>query len=133
MKTIIAGGRDINNMNHLKEALDKSGWRMGISEVVCGKASGVDAMGEAWANQHKIHVEPFPADWDNLDAPGAIIRTGRNGKKYNAKAGNDRNVKMAEYADALLLIWNGKSKGSADMLREAKKAGLRIYQHIVPV
>jgi hypothetical protein len=34
---------------------------------------------------------------------------------------------MANYADALVLIWNGSSKGSADMLRKATEKGLPCY------
>jgi hypothetical protein len=38
---------------------------------------------------------------------------------------------MAEYADALILVWDGKSRGSASMKREMEKLGKPIYEVIV--
>ena len=43
-------------------------------------------------------------------------------------AGHVRNKKMAEYGDALLLIWDGKSKGSANMKKEMQKLNKPIYE-----
>ncbi len=34
---------------------------------------------------------------------------------------------MAEYADALLAIWNGKSKGTANMIKNAEKQGITVH------
>lgn len=61
-----------------------------------------------------IHVEPFPY-------PDGYGRAG----------GPIRNAKMAEYGDALLLIWDGKSRGSQSMLREATKRKLRVQTYMV--
>jgi hypothetical protein len=33
---------------------------------------------------------------------------------------------MAQYADALIAFWDGKSKGTKNMIDEAKKQGLII-------
>ncbi|MFD1444284.1 hypothetical protein [Thermoactinomyces vulgaris] len=58
---------------------------------------------------HKI--ARYPAEW----------------KKYGKKAGPLRNAKMAENADALVAFWDGKSRGTKDMIETAKRRGLRIY------
>jgi hypothetical protein len=34
---------------------------------------------------------------------------------------------MAEYADALIAIWDGESRGTKNMIEEATKRGLRVY------
>jgi hypothetical protein len=115
MKTIIAGSRDITDTNTLLLAIADSGWKSEITEVVCGKARGVDTLGEQWAKSHGIPVKEFPADWET----------------HGKSAGPKRNRQMAEYAEALILVWDGKSRGSANMLQEAKKRGLKIHQHIV--
>lgn len=131
MKLIIAGSRTIKpTTEELTVILDH--FDLKPKEVVCGGAEGVDTAGEIWAHRSNVHVEFFHADWDDIDAPGAVIKTNRAGKKYNALAGHWRNQKMADYADALLLIWDGKSTGSADMLRRAKAAKLTIIQVIPP-
>lgn len=110
MKLIIAGSRDMSmspeEINTLLLALDITG----IHQVVSGGASGMDAAGEAWADHVGIPVKKFPAKWD----------------EHGRSAGPQRNREMAEYADTLLLVWDGKSRGSHSMLKEAKALGLGV-------
>lgn len=113
MKVIIAGGRDVTEPQLLLEAITDSGFT--ISEVVCGKARGADTLGEQWALQNDIPVKYFPADWN----------------KYGKSAGYIRNAQMADYAEALIALWDGSSKGTANMIELAKKKGLRLYIHYV--
>jgi hypothetical protein len=40
---------------------------------------------------------------------------------------------MADYADALLLVWDGKSKGSYDMLNRALEGGLDVWEFCIAV
>jgi len=41
-------------------------------------------------------------------------------------AGFIRNAEMAEYADALIAFWDGRSKGTKHMIDLAKKHGLKV-------
>jgi len=43
------------------------------------------------------------------------------------KAGPLRNERMAQNADALIAIWDGKSPGTRDMIARAHKHGLKVY------
>ena len=106
MKTIIAGGRDyqFNYADH--EFLDS----LIITEVVCGGATGADECGRQWALTEDIPVKMFQADW----------------AKHGKAAGPIRNREMAEYADRLVAFWDGKSRGTKNMIDEAKKRGLDI-------
>ena len=116
MKVIIAGGRDIDDFNLVKEAVKESGFE--ITEVVSGKAPGADKLGERWAEESGIPVKEFPADWE----------------LHGKSAGPIRNVQMAKCTGsegALILVWNGQSRGSANMLKNAKAYGLKIFQKIV--
>ncbi len=128
MKTIIAGSRSISDYELVKKAIEDSGFT--IAEVVCGKARGVDALGERWAQENGVAVKPFPADWSNLSHPEAVIKTGWGGKKYDAAAGHRRNRQMAEYAEALILVWDGESKGSLNMRETAQKLGLIVFEQL---
>lgn len=119
MIAIIAGSRKITDFGRVVAAITASGWADQITEVVSGRAIGVDRLGERWAAEHGIPVkefEVFREDW-----------------KYQGRgAGCARNREMAQYAAqfpgaALILVWSGHSTGSANMLAEAKLAGLRIY------
>ncbi len=115
MRTIIAGSRHIDSYIVVSNAIAESGWRAQIGEVVCGMAPGVDTLGRIWAERWGIPVKQFPADWN----------------QYGKAAGPIRNKKMAEYAVALILIWDGKSRGSANMRWHANNLGLWIYEHVI--
>ena len=114
MKTIIAGGRNITDLKLVEEAAAACGWP--ITEVVCGTARGADTLGEEWAIAHSVPVKRMPADWDHL------------GKR----AGFLRNQAMATYAEALIIVWDGVSKGSAHMLAIALAMKLPVYEKLVP-
>ncbi len=109
MKTIIAGSREITEIDFVRQAVKAAPWE--VSEVVSGAARGVDTLGERVAEELNLPVKRFPADWNGL---------GR-------RAGPLRNIQMAEYAEALIAIWDGVSKGTAHMIKEAEKRGLRVF------
>lgn len=111
MKYIIAGMRDYHDYEYFRAYMKLLSPWLEITEVVSGGAKGVDAMGEYWATQNDIKLKIFPAEWDKL------------GKR----AGHVRNEKMAKYADGLIAFWNGTSRGTADMIKTAKKEGLEGY------
>jgi hypothetical protein len=105
MKTIIAGCRDFKDYNLLKSKVDAYREDHVITEVVCGGATGADALGENYAVQNGITVKGFPADWN----------------KHGKAAGPIRNRQMAEYADCLIAVWDGKSRGTKNMIDEMNK------------
>lgn len=116
MKLIIAGSRHIFiPVEELSEIIkEKIGDFSQISQVVSGMAAGMDRSGTYFAIFYGIPVKPFPANWS----------------KFGGSAGPRRNLDMAEYADALLLIWDGKSKGSANMKARMKGMGKPIFEII---
>lgn len=109
MKTIIAGSRDILDASLVSVAIGCASF--GVSEVVCGMASGVDTLGWLWAKEHDIPVKEFPANWS----------------KYGKRAGYLRNQEMANYADALIAVWDGRSVGTRHMIDIAKEKGLKTF------
>jgi len=113
MKVIVAGGRDFTNYALVEEAIKISGFE--ISQIVSGKAKGVDTLGEVWALANNVPVEAFPADWS----------------QHGRAAGPIRNRQMAEYADALIAIWDGESKGTANMIQQARNKQLNVFIYLV--
>ena len=110
MKTIIAGGRDFEDFSLLKRVLEQEiPWK--ITSVVCGGATGADENGEIWALSQKIPVEYFNANWN----------------KFGKSAGVRRNTEMAKNAEALIVFWDGKSKGTRNMLQTAHKYKLKTF------
>lgn len=128
MKVIIAGSRSIVDFDTVCKAVEASGFE--ITEVVSGKANGVDALGENWAEANDIPVKGFPANWKNVRAKGAVIRSNKYGK-YNAVAGILRNQRMAKYADALIAVWDGVSTGTSNMIKEMEKLGKPVFVYEV--
>lgn len=128
-KVIIAGSRHLNNYDYIVDAVKESGFK--IDEVISGCANGIDTCGELWAVNEKIPVKTFPAKWNDLKTEPCIIKTNKYGKQYNVLAGHNRNKEMAEYATHLILIWGGKSSGSANMKKLATEKNLIIYEKII--
>ena len=115
-RIIVAGGRDFTDYALLSQTLDAVLEKYIFYEVqiVSGCCRGADALGEQYAKEHGIPVKRFPADW----------------LAYGKAAGPSRNRKMAEYASEgngmLVAFWDGKSRGTASMIRLAEKYGLQI-------
>ena len=107
MKVIIAGGRKFFDRLAIAQAIDASGFE--ITELVCGGARGADLTAALIIHARDIPIRLFPADWDTFGKP----------------AGSIRNRQMAEYADALIAMPGGD--GTADMVLQARRRGLRVF------
>lgn len=113
MKVIIAGSRGIEDHEIVFQAIRQSGFK--ITEVVCGMARGVDRAGAAWARANDVPVKAFYAMWRTKDG------------EFDRSAGMARNEAMAEYADALIAVWDGFSPGTKDMMRRMGRRAKPIY------
>lgn len=113
MKVIIAGSRTLNNSKFIEIAVAQA-FNLWISndqenygyylnpEIVSGGAQGVDFLAELYAKKNGLIFTEFKADWN----------------QYGKRAGMIRNGEMANYADALIAIWDGKSRGTFHMIGE---------------
>lgn len=72
-----------------------------------GCARGVDILGELWANENGVAIKRFPADWD----------------RWGKSAGFYRNSDMADYCDAAIILWDGESRGTLDMIDRMRRLG----------
>jgi hypothetical protein len=115
-KVIVAGGRDFNDYEKLSKTLENfrnaiwNGNHADEIEIVSGGARGADSLGERWAKENHVGVMLFPAEWD----------------KHGKAAGPIRNEQMGDYADSLIAFWDGKSRGTAHMIKYAKDNGLNV-------
>lgn len=128
MKVVICGDRTVSESDFKLIDNAVKGSKFKITEVVSGCAKGADRLGERWANYNKIPIKKFKAEWDNLDAPGAIVKEGQYGK-YNAKAGFDRNQLMAEYADGVIVLDPNNENENGDIIERATKKSLPIFKY----
>lgn len=108
MKIIIAGGRDHIPTPIEVAAVSNIFRHNDIGEIVEGGASGVDSWAREFGRKLGIKVFTFPADWQH----------------HGKAAGPLRNIAMANYSDACILLKGGR--GTASMRREAIKAKIPI-------
>lgn len=115
MRLIIAGSRDMPE--RIAEPFIRAhGSAFGAPSVVLhGACRGVDAAADRWCARWNVPVERYPADWS-----------------AGKSAGPKRNAEMVSKADALLCIHFPDSRGSADVLRQARAKGLLVVEVVVP-
>ena len=104
MKLLIAGSRNIRNF-------DLSSYVPEDTElIISGGAKGIDMIAEEYADKHRISK--------------LILRP--NYRLYGKGAPLKRNEAMVDIADAVLLVWDGKSRGSDYTRRYAEKQCKKI-------
>lgn len=111
-KVIIAGCRDFDDYELLKEKCDDflQDEKKEDVIIISGHASGADALGERYAQERGFQLETYPADW----------------KAHGRAAGSIRNARMASVANALIAFWDGKSRGTKNMIETAKNHNLKV-------
>lgn len=121
MKLVIAGSRTVVNIQHLYNAiltLDLGDTvKNEVTEIISGGANGADKLGEILATKLNKTLTIMPAEWD----------------KYGKAAGYRRNEDMAELGDAVLVLYDGVSKGSKHMIELAKKHNKKVWVYYVYV
>ncbi len=98
MKIAVVGSRDIT-------AINLDGYLLNCDEIVSGGAKGVDLCAAEYADKHNIKLTVFLPDY----------------KRYGRAAPIKRNEKIVDYADKILVFWNGISKGSNFVIKYAEK------------
>ncbi len=113
-RVIVCGSRSFEDRELLFRTLDGALGRMDRVEVVSGHSKGADLLAEAWAGERGIPFTVFSPDW----------------KRYGRVAGPKRNGEMLAYArqrrPLVLAFWDGKSRGTKNMIRLAEKAGVEV-------
>lgn len=96
---------------------------------------------ELWRNAHAhtggalITELAFPAKWDDLSAPGAVVRRRSNGAEYNVIAGFTRNQQMLSEGKPTHARGFPGGAGTADMRNRivlANKDGANINLKMHP-
>ena len=99
MKLMIAGARSITEFNLSAYIPD------GVELIISGGADGIDLLAEKYADKKRISKLIMRPRYD----------------LYGKAAPLKRNEIMVDIADAVLVIWDGKSKGSAATIKYARK------------
>jgi len=117
VKLLIAGSRSLaNQRSAVREAIFRSPWLdegepSGVDKIIAGGADGVDTFAIQIAEEFALDTEVHEPLWED----------------WGPAAGPKRNTDMVEAADAILIVWDGNSDGSADTLRKAIDSGKPLY------
>ena len=112
MRVLVCGGRDYQDAARVSQVLQIGHEKYKYSAVIEGGAKGADAWAAMWARSHGLPVVTFPADW------------GRDGKA----AGPKRNQRMIDEGKPDMVIAFPGGRGTADMVRRAKAAGVKVLE-----
>lgn len=109
MRILVCGGRDYTNERICEEVLN------GIRQITCiieGGARGADSLARSYAERHSYELLEYPADWG----------------KYGKSAGYKRNKQMLEEGKPDLVVAFPGGKGTANMVKLAKEAGVKVHE-----
>jgi hypothetical protein len=114
---LVCGGRDYDNASFLFAALDAiNTLDGGVDCVIHGGARGADRLAGDWADYHHIPQRAFTAQW----------------VKYGRAAGPRRNQEMLDQGKPDVVIVFPGGRGTVDMVRRARVAGVRVIETVEP-
>ena len=99
MKIAIIGSRNLTNII-LDEYVPKK-----VEEIVSGGAVGVDFCAAEYAKRKNLPLTEFLPEYERYRRAAPIIR----------------NKKIVDYADKILIFWDGNSKGTLSVIKYAEK------------
>lgn len=113
MRVLVCGGRDYDDRDHIWNTLTAIHGESKIALVIHGAATGADSEGRIWADcMPGCKHAPFHADW----------------RTHGRAAGPIRNQRMLDEGKPDLVIAFPGGRGTADMVRRAKAAGVEVHE-----
>jgi hypothetical protein len=115
MRVLICGGRDYADFEAVQDDLERLLAVHGADLTVIhgGCATGADKIADKWAKANGIPRQVFAADW----------------LTHQNKAGPMRNQRMLDEGKPDLVIAFPGRRGTADMIRRTKAAGVRLIDY----
>jgi hypothetical protein len=112
-RVLVCGGRDFNELGAVWGQLDAIHALDGpIAAIIQGGGKGADYLAASWADFNGVPDIDFLADWH----------------KHGRAAGPIRNQQMLDEGKPDLVVAFPGGRGTADMVRRAKVAGIRVIE-----
>lgn len=113
MRVLVCGGRNYEDAERVVAVLDKlHNTGEGIDVLIEGGARGADRLGRRWAQAEPVRVETYEAEWEH----------------HGKFAGHLRNQRMVDEGKPDLVIAFPGGRGTADMVKKAHKAGVKVIE-----
>jgi hypothetical protein len=126
MRVLVTGGRDYGDVRLLTKTLDSIlaiHPEMVVIHGACktrdratGAIVGADHLADCWAEAREVDCFKFPAKW----------------KAYEKAAGPIRNKRMIDEGKPDLVVAFPGGRGTADMVKKAKAAGITVEEVAKP-
>jgi predicted Rossmann fold nucleotide-binding protein DprA/Smf involved in DNA uptake len=100
MKIAVVGSRKITKVNLEKYVSEGD-------EIVSGGAVGVDSYAAEYARKNNLKLTVFLPQYDRYGRGAPIVR----------------NKAIVDYADKVVVFWDGSSKGTLSVIKYAEKIG----------
>lgn len=110
MKTAIIGSRTLQ-IENFWEYLPRE-----TTEIISGGANGIDRCAKVFAEKNQIKITEFLSEY----------------RRYGRGAPLKRNLHIIAHADLVLAFWDGKSRGTADVIEQYKRQQKPIRVYILP-
>lgn len=112
MRVLVCGGRDYRDRGQFFDFMDALNAERGVKVIIHGCSSGADHEAEVWAGTRRVGLHRFPAQWD----------------KHGKAAGPIRNQAMLDKGRPDLVVAFPGGRGTADMVRRAREAGVKVIE-----
>ena len=109
MRVLVCGGRNYSEQIMVNATLDAINLKYGITAIIHGNAKGADALADEWA-AGKVQTLTFTPAWE----------------EHGRGAGSIRNQKMLDEGKPDVVVAFPGGRGTADMVRRAKAAGVSV-------
>ena len=110
-RILVCGGRDFADSAFLFGVLDMEAEQNPVVRIIQGGANGADKLARMWCISRFVTYEHFPADWS----------------KHGKAAGPIRNQQMIDEGKPTKVFAFDGGRGTADMIRRAKTAGIPVF------
>ena len=113
MRVLVCGGRNYNDQARVERVLGEIHEATPITVIIEGGAEGADKLAFRWAAQgNRAGSETYEAKWH----------------VEGRAAGPIRNARMLEEGQPDLVVAFPGGRGTADMVRKARGAGVRVIE-----
>ncbi len=109
MRVAVVGSRGLC-VEHLEDYLPTD-----TTEIISGGARGVDTSAREYALRHGLKLTEYLPEYS----------------RYGRAAPLKRNITILESADLVLAFWDGKSKGTKNVIDHCRKRNIPITVHLL--